>query len=237
LVFLQGQDDMANEVPHVELPQPENDLTETALFKELRAIQTYRDPLDDKVAAQAVFDDVLSQLGERAVAPERGETNAHYLAVLGTQAAQYGPDERKRIDRCSLPPAALAEVAREDLAIAKAEIERPHHSLRPGEVREVTKVDRSGRPAIEFYSLDGPSFWMKEFMDPVVRLVSGGSRGIATTDRSGYYSFNKLQTNPELQAMVKHAEYMDSAEYKIAKAYTDAGLEAPDVAALLNNRR
>ena len=149
----------------------------------------------------------------------------------------FGPEDRKGIDRRKLPPAALAEVAREDLAIAKAEIEHPRHSLKPGETRQVTKTDRSGRPFVEFFNNDGPGFWMNTFKDPLIRQISGGSRGIATEDRSGFYDFRKSEIVPELRETQRRAAYMDSAEYKIAEAYKQAGLPPPDMAELLRGAR
>ena len=133
---------MPMELPSHELPQIENDLEGTALFQKMRDVPAAPNPMAEKREMQVAFDDVLSKLGTRAVAPEPGESPEQYLAVLGTQAAGFGPEERKGINRRSLPPAALAEICREDLAIAKAEIERPNHSLRPDEVRDVIKTDR-----------------------------------------------------------------------------------------------
>lgn len=215
----------------------DDDLAETALFKKLKATPHAPDPLTDQRKAQQAFDEVLSPLGLRAPGPEPDESNTHYLARLAEHAAVFGPEDRKGIDRRRLPPAALAEIAREDLAIAKGEIDRPYHSLRPGETREVTKTDRSGRPFVDFYNNDGPGFWMRTFMDPVCRMVSGGSRGIATEDRGGFYDFRKSQVVPEVREMVARATYADSAEAKIIAAYRQAGLEAPDVRKLLEGAR
>ena len=95
-----------------ELPAIENDLEGTVIFQKLRAVPAAPNPMAEKREMQVAFDDVLSELGTRAVAPKPGESPEHYLATLGTQAAAYGPEERKGIDRLSLPPAALAEVER-----------------------------------------------------------------------------------------------------------------------------
>jgi hypothetical protein len=215
-----------------ELPQAENDLESTAIFRELRAVEPKRNALAEQREAQQAFDDVLSKLGTRAVAPRYGESNEHFLAVLATQAAAFGPEDRKRIDRQSLArssPAALAEVARTDLEIARGEIERPHYSLRPGETRAVEKIDRSGRPVIEFFNAENsPSFWMDDFKPPLVSMVSGGSKGFATADRGGVYRFDKSNVIPELVALRQQEQYEQTAEYKIRKAYADVGLVAPD---------
>ena len=216
------------------------DLAETALFQKLKATPVAPNPLDEKREAQRSFDEVLSKLGSAAVAPEDGESNAHYLAVLGTQAAAYGPEERRKIDRVRLAneaPAALAEIAQEDLTIARVEIERPYYSLKPGETREVRKIDRSGRPFIEFYNRDGPGFWMEQFKDQMVHKIAGGSAGIATDRGSGYYDFRKSRTNPELRDAMQRAAYMDTAEYRIAEAYRAVGLEPPDMAQIKSQRR
>jgi hypothetical protein len=102
-----------------------DDLIETTLFKELRATPSAPNPIAEQREAQVAFDDVLWPLGLRAPSPEQGESNTSYLARLAEHAAVFGPEDRKAIDRRKLPPAALAEIAREDLAIAKAEIDRP----------------------------------------------------------------------------------------------------------------
>jgi hypothetical protein len=211
----------------------------TAIVKEARAAPAAPNPLAEKREIQNAFDNVLSQLGARTVAPVDGESNAHYLARLGTQAAAYGPPERKDIDRQGLAkdsPSALAEMVREDLAIAKAEIERPHYSLRPGETRMVEKIDRSGRPVIEFFNAENsPSFWMDQFKSPTIAIVSGGSQGFAQKDLGGTYRFDKSSFIPELVALQEREAYEQTAEYKIKKAYSDAGLPEPNVTELLRS--
>jgi hypothetical protein len=223
-------------LPHVELPPIENDLEGTAIFQRLRATPAAPNPLADQRELQESFDDVLSRLGTRAVAPKDGESHHDYLATLSTQAAAFGPEERKGINRLSLPDAALAEVARQDLAIAKAEIERPRYSLKPGETREVIKVDRAGHQIREFFNAEGRCSWLNDFKPDVISYVSGGTAGFAQTDQSGTYHFTKDHL-PEIRAAVAQAEYQDSAEFKVRRAYADAGLAAPpDVLAKVRGR-
>jgi hypothetical protein len=123
----------------------------------------------------------------------------------------------------------LAEFVREDLEIAKREAHTPHHTLREGVLTERHRQDQSGRPIIEFYSKSGPSVWMDQFKDPMIKMVSGGSKGILTPDhpRPPTYSFNRTQMLPELVALQKQSSYQDSAEYKIAEAYRAVGKEPP----------
>jgi hypothetical protein len=217
-------------------PEDPSDITKTELFQKLRATEAAPNPLAEQRQAQCAFDEVLSKLGTRAVAPVSGESPEHYLAVLAQQAAAFGPEERKQIDRQSLAavsPAALAEVARQDLEFARSEIEHPKHSLKDGEVREVVKIDRAGHQITEFYTKDNsPSFWMDMFKGDVVSMVSGGSKGFATEDRSGCYRFDKSNFVPELIEAQRQAEYMDSAEYKIAEAYRAVGREPPGMSKL-----
>jgi hypothetical protein len=220
----------------VELPEPDP-LAENALFKEVQATQSAPDPMQKKRAFQAVADPTLTKLGTRAVAPRLDDSDAKYMAIVGTQLAAFGPEERRKIDRLKLAkdsPAALARVFKDDLAIADAEIEKPNHSLKNGEVREVIRTDDSGRPITEFYSKMGPSFWMDQFKGDTVRTVSGGLKGFATEENkgNGIYRFDKSNTNPELRAIIAEAHRQDSVEYKIAKAYTDAGLPPPSSAEL-----
>jgi hypothetical protein len=100
--------------------------------------------------------------------------------------------------------------------------------LKPGELREVKRADVSGREFGEFYSDEatGVGPWFNQFKDPVVKFVSGGSAGIVTEPASGY-SFRKSETVPELALLQRQAAYMDSAEYKVIKAYAEAGKEPP----------
>lgn len=205
------------------------DLDETALFEKVRSTPSSGpDRLDEQRGAQRAFDEVLSKLGERAVAPKDGEAHEHYLAVLGTQAARFGPEERRKINRLGVNGAALAEIVRQDLEFARQEIETPNHSLRPDELRAVEKIDRSGRAITEFYSKRGPSIWMDEFKGDTIRMVSGGSAGILTDEHrgSGWHDFTKANL-PEVREIARIMAYQDSAEYKIAKAYRDAGKELP----------
>jgi hypothetical protein len=202
-----------------------DDLTDTSLFKRLRATLSTPDPMQDKVQAQIAFDEVLTPLGIRAPGPEPHESDSAYLARLGEHAAAFGPEDRKSINRYALPPAALTEFVRQDLDIARSEINHPNHSLKPGELREVIKEDASGRPYYEFYSKSGPSVWMDSFKEPVMRYVSGGSKGIRTPDspKQNTYNFIKSQTSPEIAEMRRQAAYADSPEARIIKAYRDAG--------------
>ena len=209
-------------------------------LKDLKATPSGPDSLADKIGAQQVFDEVLTPLGVRAPGPEPKESDAEYLARLGETAAAFGPDDRKSVNRYALPAAALAEFVREDLAIAAAEVESPHHTLKEGVLTERHRQDASGRPITEFYSASGPSIWMNTFADPVVRQVSGGSDGILTPDKPQppVYNFMKTQTLPELIEMRRQAAYNDSAEAKIIKAYKDVGKEPPaDVMKKIANQR
>jgi hypothetical protein len=214
-----------------ELPQHENALEATSAWRELKAVAATPNPDANNREVQQVADDILRPLGSMAVGPKKGEDGANYLAVLGTQLAAYGPPERREIDRLRLAreaPAALAEIVREDMAIAKAEIERPRYSLRPGETREVTRVDRSGREITEFYNAENsPSFWMDEFKPQLISLVSGCTNGIGRDVNSGSYRFDKSNFVPEMIEMKRQLEYMDSSEYRITKTYIDAGLVPP----------
>jgi hypothetical protein len=208
---------------------------DTALFKKFKAAPSVPDPLADKVQAQAAFDEVLTPLGVRAPPPEPKESEAQYLARLGEHAAAFGPEDRKSVNRYGLPAAALAEFVREDLNIAKAEVERPNYSLKEGVLTERHRQDASGREIIEFYSKSGPSLWMKQFMGDEVKYVSGGSQGILDPDkpRPPMHSFMKSQALPELRALQRQAAYHDSAEYKIAQAYKAVGKEPPDMKKVL----
>jgi hypothetical protein len=202
----------------------------TSIFRRFKATPSPPDPLADKREAQIAFDEVLTPLGIRAPAPNPRESDADYLARLGEHAAVFGPEERKSVNRYALPSAALAQFVAEDLEIAKAEVERPHHTLKEGVLTERHRVDRSGRPFIEFYSASGPSVWMDSFKPPVMKYVSGGSQGITTPDtpQSPTHDFRKSRTVPELVELQRLAAYRDSAEYKLSEMYKAAGKTPPD---------
>jgi hypothetical protein len=203
---------------------------DTTLFRKFRAQPSVPDPLADKIQAQAAFDEVLTPLGVRAPPPEPRESEAQYLARLGEHAAAFGPEERKSVNRYNLPSAALAEFVRQDLEIAKSEVQRPNYTLKEGVLTERHKEDASGRPITEFYSKSGPSIWMKQFMPSEVKYVSGGSNGILDPDkpRPSTHSFMRTQTTPELIEMRRLAAYHDSAEAKVIAAYKAVGKEPPD---------
>jgi hypothetical protein len=209
-----------------------NDVTENAIFKEMQATQTAPDPMEKKRGLQTVADPTLTKLNTRAVAPRLDDTDAEYMAMVGTQLAAFGPEERKTIDRFSLArenQAALAVVFKDDLAIADEEGEHPNHSLKNGETRIIERVDISGRPMYEFYNKDGCGFWLNQFKGDTVRTVSGGLHGFANEDkpRGSWYRFDKVNTNPELRAIVAEAARQDSPEFRIRRAYVDANLPPP----------
>ena len=205
-------------------------LEDTTLFRKFQAAPSVPDPLADKVAAQAVFDEVLSPLGIRAPGPEPKESDAQYLARLGETCAAIGPEERKSVDRYSLPSAALATFVKEDLEIARKEAETPNYTLEEGILTERRRADRSGREVTEFYSKSGPSVWMRAFTGDEVKYVSGGSQGILDPDkpRPPTHSFMKHQTLPELRALQRMQAYQDSAEAKVISAYKAVGKVPPD---------
>jgi hypothetical protein len=201
----------------------------SSIFRRYKATHGVPDPFADSTQATIAFDEVLTPLGLRAPMREPNESEAAHLARLGEHAAVFGPEERKRVDRYSLPSDVLAQFVRDDLEIARAEIDRPRFSLKPGELREVIKKDRSGREIHEFYSDEqtGVGPWFSQFKQPMVKHVSGGSKGI-NTEGSNEYHFNKSETVPELVALRKIQAYTDSAEYRIVKAYADVGKAPPD---------
>jgi hypothetical protein len=236
---------MADMYHSLSVEQKEPDPFEsTALIQKLRATPTGPNEEAEKRELQAVADDILAKLpgGCRAVTFKADETHAEYVAVIGTQLAVFGPLERKGIDRLRLAkdsPAALAEIVREDFEIANAEIERPRYSLKPGETRAVVKVDRAGREITEFFNAENRCAWMDDFKPQTISYVSGGSAGIATTDRGGVYRFDKENIVLELIELRRQQEYMESPEYRIKKAYVDAGLEPPnasEIAQMLGKR-
>ena len=205
---------------------------QTAMFKRFRATPSLHNPMDDKVQAQIAFDEVLTPLGVRAPAPRPNESDADYLAVLGQTAAMFGPEERKSINRRALPSAALAEIVKADLEIAKAEIDRPRYSLKPGELREVIKTDQGGHQISEFYSDEatGVKPWFDQFKPQEIKLVSGGSAGIATPDNppASTYNFRKSQVLPEVVALLKRVADQDTPENRIAAAFKAAGMVPTD---------
>jgi hypothetical protein len=217
---------------------PSQAFAETALYHEAQASPRSHDPEAVKLEIAALADSVLGQLGARAPAPIAGEGKAAFTARIGEALAAYGPEERRSLDRRSLPFREVAEVVRADLAYAEREIAEPLHSLKDGEVREVIRLDDSGRPMHTFHSrTEGPSFWMNAFREPVLRFVSRGSDGIATERRPpapGHeFSRDKL---PEYREIARREAYAASPEFQVIKAYADAGLPPPSAEILAKVR-
>ena len=196
-----------------------------------QALQIAPDKMEEVSELHAVVDSSFEKVGAYAPSPDGPNTN-DYLAKVGTYAAAWGPEERKRINRYNVKGKALTEIVREDLQIMEAEAERPRYSLRPGELREVIKTDASGRNVHEFYSdaQTGVKPWMDMFKPQVIRYVSGGSAGIATPDSQplSMYHFAKHEILPELIEVQRQLAYQDSAEFKVKEAYALAGKEVPE---------
>ena len=165
-------------------------IEDTEFFKRLQETKVETTWAQDKIAdlarsrpLQAEFDEPLVELGSFAPGKQVMESDEAYAVKLGECAAGFGPDERKRIDRSKLHGPALAAFIKEDLEILKAEAHTPNYTLREGVLTERQRTDASGRKFTEFYSKSGPSIWMDSCgNDPIIRYVSGGSKGIATPD-------------------------------------------------------
>jgi hypothetical protein len=157
---------------------------------------------------QIVVDKAMAPFGERAVAPQVGESDESYMAVCNTQIARKLAPERRAINYLKVPAAVGARLLQENIELAKVEGDHPNHSLADNEVREITKLDRSGRPITEFHIKLGPSFWMDQFKGDG-KYVSGGSAGIATEDRSGTYHFSKDHL-PEIAALRQREAFEQS---------------------------
>jgi hypothetical protein len=207
-------------------------LEDTMAFRTLKALQSVPDPLQEVREFAAFADSKFEKVGSFAPAIEPKDNIHDYAARAGEKAAAWGPEDRKFIDRRKLYGPALAEFVRQDFEILEAESERPHYSLRPGELREVIKTDAGGREIKEFYSDEatGTKPWLDQFKDQTIRYVSGGSAGIATPDNqpSNTYHFHKHEYLPELIELQKQAAYLDSAEFKVIEAYAMAGKVAPE---------
>ena len=122
-------------------------------------------------------------------------------------------------------------MARQDLEIARAEIEHPNHSLRPNEVREVIREDRAGHQITEFHTKLGPSFWMNDFAPDTISYVSGGSAGIGTEDGAGTYRLDKSHL-PEYREAARQLEYQQAQSSTLLTPYIKAGVAPPNPAEL-----
>jgi hypothetical protein len=191
-------------------------------------------PNADTDAFRQRIDEVCQLPGVEAlqlVAPVRGpkEGESDFIIRSGLFCVDAaGATERLAIDRTQCDSAALAAVVEGDIEALRQEGLTPRRSLKPYELREVVRTDASGRETREFYG-EHPSVWMDAFKPPLVKFVSGGSQGIATPDspqlRQGY-TFSKDDL-PEIQALRRQQAYADSAEFKVIKAYADAGKTPP----------
>jgi hypothetical protein len=205
------------------------DFEQSAAYREALAEPRQRDPGAVNREIQILADDVLVHHGLRAPAPKPQEASRSYVARLGETFEPFVSPERRGLDRHAMAFADAAEMLRVDLDQARQEIERPFHSLKDGEIREVIRLDDGGRPVHTWHSrTEGPSFWMDQFAPPMRCYVSGGSDGIATPRHlppEGYV-FDKSDL-PEYVELRRLAAYQDSAEFKIIEAYAAAGKEPP----------
>jgi hypothetical protein len=195
---------------------------DTKLYRRFKAQPGVPDRYEDQLEAHLTVRDALEPLGINVPSPYVAKLDDDaYLTLLGNLTAKVGPTERKDVDIFSLPASAKAEWIKQGVDIARAEIDHPRYSLKPGELREVVKIDRAGREVKEFYSDEatGVKPWFNQFKGPVVKYVSTGSQGIATENPSAYYSFDKANIVPEYVELQRRAAFADSAEGKLIAAY------------------
>jgi hypothetical protein len=211
---------------------PSQAFAETAFYREAQSQPRPYDPEAVKFEIQSLADSVLSHLGARAPASIPGEGKAAYVARIGEALAAFGPEDRRLLDRRSLPFSAVAEVVRADLDFAAREIAEPLHSLKDGEVREVIRLDDSGRPFHTWHN-NPPScgFWLDQFREPVLRFVSQGSNGIATERRppAPGHEFSRADL-PEARAM--HRLALEAEHGETIALRRKAGLPSPTLAEL-----
>jgi hypothetical protein len=186
---------------------------------------------------QIYADEVLIALGARAPSPIPGESKQLYLARIGETAAEFGPKERRSLDRRAMPFRDVAEVVRADLDYARAEIDNPKHSLRDGEVRELVRLDDSGRPVTTWHTrTEGCRWWMDQFASPVRRYVSQGSKGFATPkhSRPDGYVFDKADL-PEYREFARRS--LEAEFSATIEARRQAGLPPPTLEDLCSWKR
>jgi len=94
----------------------------------------------------------------------------HYLKRLMDAATPLVSEELQKVQTKDLYGSTLDHFEQRYFDSAKAEAQRPTN-IPEGELREVRKLDASGRPFIEFYG--SPSAWMKNFMPDTIKKVKG----------------------------------------------------------------
>jgi hypothetical protein len=106
------------------------------------------------------------------------EHTDHYRKRMMNKAAPFVAADLQSVKVDDLYGSALDHYEQRYFESAAAEAQRPTN-IPQGELREVKKIDASGRPIVEYYG--SPSAWMDMFSAPKKKLV-----GIRTETERGY---------------------------------------------------
>jgi hypothetical protein len=124
------------------------------------------DPEHLYTAAQAEAHSVLSMHGRPAPPPLQGESFMRYDRRLTDEVKRYAPNFKDvTLDAGG---ATYPILKKQVFADALQEARQPT-MIPEGELREVKRVDQSGRPFSEFYG--SPRSWLNDFSSPPKRLV------------------------------------------------------------------
>jgi hypothetical protein len=126
------------------------------------------DPEHLYTAAQAEAHSVLSMHGRPAPPPLQGEPFLRYDRRLTDEVKRYAPNF-KDVSLHDAGGATYPILKKQVFADALQEARRPT-MIPEGELREVKRVDQSGRPFSEFYG--SPRAWLNDFSAPKKRLAA-----------------------------------------------------------------
>jgi hypothetical protein len=137
----------------------------------------YPDPTE-LAALQEKADEAFNLFNRSAPRAMDGETVESYRRRMATRIQQYAPN-MKDVNVRDARGSAFDLIEKQIYEDAKREAQHP--TLIPdGELREMKKLDATGRPFLEFYGR--PSSWMSQFSNGTKRKLVG----IKTETARGY---------------------------------------------------
>ena len=150
-----------------------------AQFAQLdQSTEEYQDFTAERVRMQPFYEAINRPVPQ----PLSGEGLFAFKRRMLSDAQKFSP-EHKDINLNVVPVSAMRVFEPQIMQSAMKEINSPTRPNPDGSLREVRKLDATGRPIIEFCG--SPSTWMSQFSSDRRKLV-----GIRTETQRGYHPSN-----------------------------------------------
>jgi len=140
--------------------------------------EDYQEFTNERVKMQPFYE----ALNRPVPQPLSGEPLIGFKRRMLSDAQKWSP-EHKDVNLYTVPVSALRLFETQIMDAAMKQINSPTRPNPDGSLREVRRIEASGRPFIEFCG--SPSTWMSQFMPDRRRLV-----GIRTETQRGYFPSN-----------------------------------------------